>query len=148
MRLRYPIWTLALGTAALVAFGVGALAPVEQWLRGLAAQPGVRDAFSDPDYGRVDALTLLLSVFLLTPFGVLLLALAFVFVLIVVALLFEPVLRAFRLPEWLALPVVLLGTAGGAWAASGFWLPPSLHVLALVARAWSVYFGTPDGVPR
>jgi hypothetical protein len=147
MRIRYVIWSLVLVTAATVAYGAGALQPVQKWLAHLATQPGVREAFSDPDYGRVDALTLLLSVFLLTPFGALLLALGFVFVLILVALLFEPVLRAFRLPEWLALPVVLLGTACGAWAASGFWLPPSLHVLALVARAWSVYFGTP-GVPR
>lgn len=148
MRIRYAVWSLVLGTAAVLGYGAGALRPVERWLAHLAAQPGVREAFSDPDYGRVDALTLLLSVFLLTPFGALLLALAFVFVLIVVALLFEPVLRALRLPDWLALPVVLIGTAGGAWAASGFWLPQSLHVLGLVARAWSVYFGTPGGVPR
>ncbi len=136
MRIRYVVWTLVLGTAAVLAHSAGVLQPVQRWLADLAAQPGVRDAFSDPDYGRVDALTLLLSVFLLTPFGALLLALAFVFALILVALLLEPVLRAFRLPDWLAVPVVLLGAAGGAWAASGFWVPHSLHVLGLVARAW------------
>jgi hypothetical protein len=34
------------------------------------------------------------------------------------------------------------------WAASGFWLPQSLHLLGLVVKAWTVYFGLGQSYPH
>jgi len=34
------------------------------------------------------------------------------------------------------------------WAASGFWLPQSLHLLGLVVKAWTVYFGLDRPYPH
>ncbi len=142
--MRLLLWSLLVAAAGGLAWGVGWIGSFQAWLAGLARQPGVREAFADPEYGRIDALTLLLSFFLLTPIGALVLAIVMVFVLIAVALLFEPALRTLKVPDWVAVPVVLAGSGCVAWAASGLWLPQSLQILGLVVRAWSVYFsGTP-----
>jgi hypothetical protein len=142
LRLRLTVWTIALVAALWLAWFSGVTAVVQARFSWLVAQPGVADAFTEPDYGRVDALVMLLSFFLLAPIGALLVLIALLFLLIVFVLLFEPVLRLMRLPEWVAVPVVLAGSAAGAWVTQPMWLPQSLHVLGLVARAWLVYFSS------
>ena len=148
MRARFWIWTLLLAATLLIAWNSDLFVPIEQWLVSLTGHPEIHNRFNDPDYGRVDALTLLLSVFVLSPFAAFHIIAAFTFALIVAALLIEPVLRTFSLPDWVALPVVLAGSACGVWAASGFWLPQSLHVLGLVVKAWTVYFGVEGPIPH
>ncbi len=142
MRLRLTVWFLVLVSATWLAWFSGLFAAIGRRLATLATQPGVAQSFQNPDHGRVDALIMLLSFFLLAPIGLLIVLLALIFVLIVFILLFEPILRVLRLPEWVAVPVVLAGSAAGAWAMSGLWLPHSKHVLGLVARAWMVYFSS------
>src|SRR5262249_58848810 len=101
--------------------------PIEHWLVSLAGHPEIQSQFNDPEYGRVDALTLLLSVFVLSPFAALLIIAAFTFALIMAALLIEPVLRTFSLPDWVAVPVILAGSAFGLLPARGFLPAPSPH---------------------
>src|SRR5262249_19072982 len=136
------------GATLLIAWSTDILVPVEHWLLSLAGHPEIQSQFNDPDYGRVDALTLLLSVFVLSPFAALLIIAAFTFALIVAALLIEPVLRTFSLPDWGAVPVVLARSVVGRGAVSGFWLPQSLHLLGLVVKAWTVYFGIDRPYPH
>jgi len=132
----------------LIAWGAGLFDALGQWLLSLSGRPEVRDAFTDPGYGRVDAFILLLSVFVLSPFGAVLVVAALTIVLILAGLLFEPILRTLHMPEWAAVPVVLAGSACWAWVASPLWLPQSLQVLGLVVRAWTVYFGSASPIPR
>jgi hypothetical protein len=148
LRLRLTMWAMFTVAAVWLAWYTGLFALARARLTWLAGQPAVATSFSDPGYGRVDALIMLLSFFLLAPLAAFLVLLALVFVLIVFVLLFEPILRLLRLPEWVAVPMVLAGSAAGAWASSNLWLPHSLHVLGLVARAWIVYFSTLPAFPR
>lgn len=148
LRLRLTAWSLVAVTMVWVAWYGGLFAVIAARLSWLVDQPGVSTAFAEPEHGRVDALVMLLSFFLLAPMAVLLALVALIFVLIVFVLLFEPVLRLLRLPEWVAVPVVVMGSAAGAWATTPLWLPQSLHVIGLVARAWLVYFSAIPGFPR
>lgn len=142
LRLRLTVWFVVLVSATWLAWFSGLFTAIGRRLATLAAQPAVANSFDNPDYGRVDALIMLLSFFLLAPIGLLIVLLALIFLLIVFILLFEPILRLLRLPEWVAVPMVLAGSVAGAWAMSGLWLPHSMHVLGLVARAWMVYFSS------
>jgi hypothetical protein len=148
MRLRLTAWSLVSVTMLWVAWYGGLFGEAVGRLTWLAHQPGVSTAFTEPEHGRVDALVMLLSFFLLAPLAVLLALVALIFVLIVFVLMFEPILRLLRLPEWVAVPVVVMGSAAGAWATTALWLPQSLHVIGLVARAWLVYFSTIPAFPR
>jgi hypothetical protein len=148
MRLRLTMWGLMLMATLWLAWYSGLFTMLQLHLAALASQPGVAGAFADPGYGRVDALVMLLSFFLLAPIAAFIVLIALVFLLIVFVLLFEPVLRLLRLPEWVAVPMVVIGSAAGAWSMNGLWLPQSMHVIGLVARAWLVYFSTLPSFPR
>jgi hypothetical protein len=148
-RLRPALLSLTFLLLLWSAYKLGVFSSILERLAHLAQQPAVATAFSDPGDGRVDALVMLLSFVLLAPIAIFVVLAVLVFILIIFALLFEPVLRLMRLPEWMAVPVVLAGSAGCAWAYSGLWLPQSMHVFGLVARAWFVYFSSvPTSFPR
>lgn len=148
MRIRLLLWLLTVAAGLVLAWYAGLPGPVRERMIWLANQPGVREAFKEADYGRVDALITLISFFLLVPAGLLVVLLIFVFVLIVFALLFEPVWRLLRLPDWTSVAVTAAVWLAGAWLTSALWWPTSLHALGLVARAWLVYFSGPPPVPR
>lgn len=122
------------------ALGLGWLAPVKYVVASLARQPEAQDAFGDPHTGRTDALIMLVSFFLLTPFALLVAILALTFVIIASLLVTEPFFRALRLPTWLCVPIVLGGVAWAAYSVRETWMPPVLYVLGLAARAGLVYF--------
>jgi hypothetical protein len=147
-RLRPALLSLVLLILVWIAWRVGVFAVLYTKLAWLAQQPTVSTAFGDVHHGRVDALVMMLSFLLLAPIVLFIVLLALVFVVIVFVLLFEPLMRLLRLPEWVAVPMVLVGSAAGAWAFSGLWLPHSMHVLGLVARAWFVYFSSVPSFPR
>lgn len=114
----------------------------------LASQPEIADAFDDPVSGRIDALLMLVSFFLLTPVVLGVVLLAFVFVLIVLLLISEPLLRALNLPGWVCVPVVLVAAACAAYVARDTWVPDFIYVLGLAAKAGLVYFASAPSVPR
>jgi hypothetical protein len=142
MRVRWPAWVVI----GLVLLGllwlVDAFAPVRRWLVWLASQPTVQNAFVDPEHGRLDAMLMLMSFTLVAPVLLLVAAIGLAFVLIVVALLFEPILRIMRLPNWTSVPVVLAAVSYVAYSLQALGLPYSKHVLGLVARAGIVYFSS------
>lgn len=138
-------WLLLLVAVAAALWYAGAFAPLHAGFHALADRPDVRDAFTDREHGRLDALLLLVSFFLLTPFALLIGLAALIFAVIVVSLLLGPLLQALRLPGWFSLPIVLLGLVWAAQAVHDDWAPHAVHLAALVARAWVVYFSTPVG---
>ncbi len=145
---RWVRWLVILLGLGVIASYLGLFAPLENWLISLANRPDTAKAFSDPHTGRTDALLVLVSFFLLTPILMGIGLLGVVFVLIVFLLLCEPVLRLFRLPLWLAVPVVLVGSVSVAYTMRAAWLPDALYVLGLTARAGLVYFAVPTAIPR
>ncbi|HEX9819863.1 MAG TPA: hypothetical protein VGD07_09650 [Methylomirabilota bacterium] len=101
----------------------------------LASRPEVARAFSDPNFGRADALILLFSTLFLGPLALFLGLLGLVFVLAVFGGFLLPIVRWFRMPDWIATAMVLSALVGLAWAHSDAWVPRSLWFLGLLARA-------------
>ena len=132
--LRLHQWLLLFGGLLYGTIYMGILQP-----RGIAAwfadQPEVSRAFSDPNFGRADALILLFSTLFLGPLALLLGLIALVFLLAVFGGFLLPIVRWFRLPDWLATAAVLLAVVTVLWTQSTVWLPKSIWFLGLLARA-------------
>jgi hypothetical protein len=108
-------------------------------VRGIAAwfanRPEVAKAFTDPNFGRADALILVFSTLFLGPLALLLGLMMLIFVLAVFGGFLLPIVRWFRLPDWLATVMVLVGVVTALWVHSDAWLPRSLWFVGLFARA-------------
>jgi hypothetical protein len=132
--LRMHQWLILLGGLLYAVVYLGVVEP-----RGIAAwfanQPEVSRAFSDPNFGRADALILLFSTLFLGPLAMLLGLLALVFVLAIFGGFLLPIVRWFRLPDWIATVSVLGGVIAVLWSQTDLWLPKSLWFLGLLARA-------------
>ena len=132
--LRAYQWLILVGALAYGTIYAGVLD-----VRGIAvwfaSRPEVAKAFSDPDFGRADALILVFSTLFLGPLVLLLALLMFIFVFAIFGGFLLPIVRWFRLPDWLASVIVLLGIASGLWRYSDVWLPRSLWFVGLLARA-------------
>ena len=120
--LRLHQWLILSGALLYGIIYLGVLEP-----RGIAAwfanQPEVSRAFSDPDFGRADALILLFSTLFLGPLALLLGLIALVFVLAVFGGFLLPVVRWFRMPDWMATAAVLGGVVTLLWIETEMWLP-------------------------
>jgi hypothetical protein len=132
--LRVHQWVVLAGALLYATIYLGVLD-----LRGIAAslasRPEVARAFNDPDFGRADALILVFSTLFLGPLALFLALLALIFVLAVFGGFLLPVVRWFRMPDWIATAAVLGGVAVVAWMQSDLWLPRSLWFMGLLARA-------------
>jgi hypothetical protein len=117
---------------ATIYLGLLDLRGIAAWL---AARPEVSRAFSDPNFGRADALILVFSTLFLGPLALFLALMALIFVLAVFGGFLLPIVRWFRMPDWIATAAVLGGVAGVGWMQSELWLPRSLWFLGLLARA-------------
>jgi hypothetical protein len=115
-------------------------------IRGIAAwfanRPEVAKAFSDPNFGRGDALILVFSTLFLGPLAMLLGLLLLVFVLAVFGGFLLPIMRWFRMPDWFATATVLGGVVAAMWVYSDLWLPRSLWFMGLLARACKIVIST------
>jgi hypothetical protein len=135
--LRMHQWLILLGALLYGIIYMGVLEP-----RGIAAwfanQPEVARAFSDPNFGRGDALILLFSTLFLGPLALLLGLMALVFLLAVFGGFLLPIVRWFRLPDWVATASVLGGVVTALWLQSEMWLPRSMWFIGLLARACRV----------
>jgi hypothetical protein len=135
--LRMHQWLILFGALLYGIIYMGVLEP-----RGIAAwfanQPEVARAFSDPNFGRADALILLFSTLFLGPLALLLGLIALVFLLAVFGGFLLPIVRWFRLPDWVATGAVLGGVVTALWLQTEMWLPRSLWFLGLLARACRV----------
>ena len=132
--LRVHQWVVLAGALLYATIYLGVLD-----LRGIAAslasRPEVARAFNDPDFGRADALILVFSTLFLGPLALFLALLALIFVLAVFGGFLLPIVRWFRMPDWIATATVLTGVAVVAWMQSELWLPRSLWFMGLLARA-------------
>lgn len=144
---RGVIWLLLLVLIG-VAWYIDLLDSLEGWIYTLASHPDVVKSFNDPVSGRVDALILLVSLFLLTPFGLGLVLLGFIFVLMIFLLVAEPLFRAMRLPLWSCVLVVLGGSGLAAYLMRAEWFPNFLYVIRLASKAGVVFFSAGPPVPR
>src|SRR5262249_5016253 len=97
--------------------------------------PEVAKAFSDPNFGRADALILVFSTLFLGPLALLLGLLMLIFVLAVFGGFLLPIVRWFHLPDWFATALVLGGVVTAMWVQADAWLPRSLWFVGLLARA-------------
>ena len=145
---RWIHWLSVVIGVGWIAWYLGWLSPVQARLISLANRPETANAFSDPIAGRTDALLVLVSFFLLTPIFLGIVLLGVIFVMMIFLLLVEPVFRLLRLPLWLAVPVVLAGSATAAYTMRAVWLPDVLYVLGLTAKAGLIYFAAPVAIPR
>lgn len=149
MRVRWvPLVALVLVALGWIAWYFDFFAPLYGLIVWLASQPDTWEAFRDQATGRTDALLMLVSFCLLTPIVLFILLLGLVFVLIVLLLLTEPFFRVLRLPSWLCVPIVLIGSAYAGYIVRALWLPQVLYVLGLAAQAGLVYFSVPPSIPR
>jgi hypothetical protein len=132
--MRMHQWLILFGALLYATIYLGVLDP-----RGLAAwfasRPEVAQAFGDPHFGRADALILLFSTLFLGPLALLAGLLGLVFLLAVLGGFMLPVVRWFRLPDWLATGMVLGAVIAAIWSQTEVWLPRSLWFLGLLARA-------------
>jgi len=132
--LRVHQWVVMIGALlyATIYLGLLDLRGIAAWL---AARPEVSRAFSDPNFGRADALILVFSTLFLGPLALFLALMALIFVLAVFGGFLLPIVRWFRMPDWIATAMVLSALVGLAWAHSDAWVPRSLWFLGLLARA-------------
>ena len=132
---RLPHWLLALGIATWFAIQTGLFSPRELaiWFAG---RPEVMRAFSDPNFGRADALMLIFATLFLGPFALFIAAVLVVFVMAILGGAVLPAVRWMQLPDWFATGVVAAVMAVAAWMQSDLWVPRSLWFLSLLARAW------------
>jgi len=132
--LRRHHWMILLGAIAYAVIYMGLFD-----LRGLAShlanRPEVSQAFSEPHFGRADAIMLVFSTIFLGPLALAIGLLALVFVLAVCGGFLLPVVRWCRMPDWVATATVMVGVVGIAWLESDAWLPRSVWFLGLLARA-------------
>src|SRR5437016_1241484 len=139
--LRPYYWVMLIGTLVYGAIYGGVLD-----VRGIGAwfanRPEVAKAFSDPNFGRADALILVFSTLFLGPLALLLGVLMLIFVLAVFGGFLLPIMRWFRLPDWFATASVLGGVVAAMVVYRELWLPRSLWFVGLLARACRIVIST------
>lgn len=134
---RLPHWLLAIGSATFLSIYSGVVQPYEI-LAWFASRPEVSHAFSDPNFGRGDALILVFSTLFLAPFALFAGLVLLIFAVAVLGGLALPLVRWFSLPDWTATALVLALSGTTAWWQSEVWLPRSLWFIGLLARAWKI----------
>jgi len=134
---RLPHWLFASAVVIWFAIQSGFLRPAE--LAGyFAGRPEVLKAFSDPNFGRADALMVIFGTLFLGPFAIFIGIVVVVFVMAVLGGAVLPVTRWLQLPDSVATITVATAMASAAWLQSDLWIPHSLWFLSLLARAWRV----------
>ena len=134
---RLPHWLLASAVVIWFAIQTGFLQPREIALY-FANRPEVLGAFSEPHFGRADALMLIFGTLFLGPFAVFIGIILLVFVVAILGGAVLPVTRWMQLPDSAATGLVSGLVIGIAWMQSDVWVPRSLWFLSLLARAWKV----------
>lgn len=134
---RLPHWLFASAVVIWFAIQTGFLQPREiaAWFAG---RPEVMRAFSDPNFGRADALMLLFATLFLGPFALFIGIVLVVFTMAILGGAVLPVTRWMQLPDSVATGLVTGALIGAAWMQSDLWVPRSLWFLSLLARAWRV----------
>ncbi len=132
---RWTRWIAALAVVTVVlAWYVTSSAAARTKIAWLAGQPSVRTAFQ-AEGGSSDALVVLIAFAVAAP----MLAVVALGLVAFASHLTAAALYQVRLPERLAVPVVLAGLGVLAYATRDAWWPHALYVLGLVARAYLIF---------
>jgi hypothetical protein len=134
---RLPHWLFASAVVIWFAIQTGFLQPREIALY-FAGRPEVLSAFTEPHFGRADALMLIFGSIFLGPFALFIGIVLVVFVLAILGGAVLPITRWLQLPDSVATGLVAGLMIGVAWMQSDLWVPRSLWFLSLLARAWKV----------
>lgn len=134
---RLPHWLFASAIVIWFAIQTGFLQPREiaVWFSG---RPEVMRAFSEPHFGRADALMLIFGTLFLGPFAVFFGVVLVVFVMAMLGGAVLPVTRWLQLPDSAATATVAVTLVCAAWLQSELWVPRSIWFFSLLARAWKV----------
>ena len=132
--LRRHHWMILLGAISYEMIYVGLLF-IRVSASYLANRPEVSQAFTEPHFGRADAIILVFSTLFLGPLALGIGLLALIFVLAVFGGFLLPVVRWVKLPDWVATATVMVGVIAAAWIESDAWMPKSIWFLGLLARA-------------
>ena len=127
---------LILGTA--LAVHGGSLPRPQEIVELLANAPELRTHFTDPQHGRFDAAVFLFTCMLGLPFVVLGAGIVLALSHVALEATVLPVGRLFGCSDAAMVAGVTLAAATIAYMRSDLWVPGSLHVLGMVARAWVV----------
>jgi hypothetical protein len=144
MRKRWKVWLLiTLMLAAGAGWGGHSSQTVRDQIWWLATQPRVETAFDD-EGGGAEALIVLLSFVIVTPVVVSIFAVLLTFAVKVVGAFFYRL----RLPEFVSVPVVMAALVVSTYTVREAWLPGSLYLLGLVARAYLVFSSSVPVLPH
>lgn len=133
-------WLIATGAAVYLSIHTGLFPDLSGVVAWLAERPGVAEAFSEPHFGRADALILLFSTLFLGPLALLIASVLLLFAMAVLGGFILPFVRWVNLPDWSATVIVIGLGVVGAWTQSSLWLPQSLWFLGLLVRACRIVF--------
>ena len=135
MTLRPSRVLLLLAALLLIGGYLGLLPNVHETMQRLASRPDVAGTFVDPTAGRAEALFMLFTFLLMTPLTALATLVVAGFVIIVLMTILRPVTTRLGLPEWGMRALMVLAILWGAYAARELWLPESMKLVSLMARA-------------
>lgn len=133
-------WLIAMGVAVYLSVHAGIFPDFSGVLAWLADRPEVAEAFTEPHFGRADALILLFSALFLGPLALLIGSVLLLFTMAVLGGFILPFVRWINLPDWSATAIVLATAVVAAWTQSSLWLPYSLWFLGLLVRACRIVF--------
>jgi hypothetical protein len=131
---------IALGVVMLMSYAVqeGRVTSPTAIVESLANRPEVGGRFEDDATGRFDATVFLFTCIILAPIA----GLALILVLAIVLMALEgtvfQVSRRVGVPDGLTAVLVMSASVGLAWSQTELWLPRSIRLLGMIARAWVV----------
>jgi hypothetical protein len=130
--------TIAIAVIGVLNMDSGSMPNAGGVIERLASRPEVGDRFDDPDSGRFDATVFLFTCVLAAPLA----AFAFAASLFVLRFAIEatvvPLGRSMGMPDGMSLATITVVIGLMAYANAESWLPRSLDLLGLIARAWVV----------
>ena len=103
----------------------------------LANRPEVADRFDSPN-GRFDATVFLFTCIILAPLVVLAVVLVMGIAMMAIEGTVFNVSRRMGLPDPLTAAFVTVAFVGFAWTYTELWLPRSIRLLGMIARAWVI----------
>ena len=116
----------------------GRITSPQEVLENLANRPEVGARFEDDATGRFDATVFLFTCIILAPIA----GLALILVLAILMMALEGTVfqmsRRVGVPDGLTAVLVMGACAGLAWSQTELWLPRSIRLLGMIARAWVV----------
>lgn len=104
----------------------------------LANRPEVANRFEDPNHGRFDATVFLFTCALGVPFVVIGFGMAVALAHFALEVTVLPLGRRMGLPDGMVVAGTMLVVAIVAYMQADLWVPRSIHVLALLSRAWVI----------